>query len=147
MKNLITKYLKETAYGTHDARGFRKAVENYFKDLGIKAKVTKSATAPHYGGSVTGGVVKTITIDIETTERFDVVALYEEIRECDFKYDDGRLFQSAYAIYVNVNEVSLVDYHELVIGRKFREGTITEDMVMKRMFDGIEYHKTFMDAM
>lgn len=147
----MTKNLKDffskTAYGYEDTRSIIPNINLWFKENNIKAKAKKESKGNiHYGGKVTGGDVKTININIQTKERFDLKKFINEFECCEFRYNiSGSMFQQHYAFNLSLNG-KMPFYNTSIgntLGKKFRDGIITEDMVWDNALKDLQYHETF----
>lgn len=141
----LNTYFKETQLGTHDARPIAKHLKAWLADeLNIKVVVKKESSNPHYGGSVSGGTAKTISLNITTDVEFDIVKTIEELRDCQFKYlDSGSMFARSYVINLRINNVIFIDRGEDVIGKKFRERVYSPQMLWNKALHNIDIATTF----
>jgi len=145
MKKLKDMF-RTTKFGVQDARQVANKSKEFIKaKYGIKVKVYKESDNRWYGGSVSGGKSKSITLLIETKERFDLVDYMKELGDCRFTYEENQgenVWVSTiqdYIINVEVNDRN-VEFNRIIRGAK-----VTEEMVLRYIFNNEHYSSTIMD--
>ncbi|MDY0144008.1 MAG: hypothetical protein RBR97_19170 [Bacteroidales bacterium] len=131
---------KTTKFGVQDARQIANKSKEFIEaKYGIKVNVKKESENQWYGGSVTGGKTRSITLLINTKERFDLLDFMNELNECEFIYEENQgknVWVSSiqnYLIVVEVNE-NEVDFNKIIGGVK-----VTEEMVLRHVFGDENY--------
>lgn len=146
-----TRNLKElfrtTQFGVQDARQISSKSKEFIKSkYGIKVKIKKESENNWYGGKVSGGKQRSITLNIETSEVFDLVDYIKELNECTFTYEENQgkdVWCSSiqdYLIEVKVNNKE-VEFGRTLYGIK----GVIDDVILKYIFKNEDYSETIKD--
>lgn len=135
-----------TQFGVQDARQIANKSKEFIEaKYGVRVKIKKESENSWSGGAVTGGANREITLFIETKEKFDLKDFMNELNQCEFVYEGHQgknvwVFSiQSYIINVNING-KLVEFD-----KKWRGIAITDDMVLRYVFNDEDYSNTFKD--
>lgn len=133
----LKEYFTKTSYGNENAKEITKNIRDFVKDkYNVNVKTKKSSSNPRYGGKVTGVNQKTIKVEIESKEKFDLKDFIDNFYECEFCYDnssskDWGASIMPYRVILFLNNV------ELDLNKKWRSCFVDADMLSAEAFDGV----------
>ena len=146
--NIALKDLfRTTQYGVQDARQISKLSKEFIETkYGVKVSIKKKSENTWSGGSVTGGKNRSITLYIDTKEKFDLVDYMKELSKCTFTYEENQgkdVWVSSiqdYTIIVYVND------REVQFGRKiYGVENVVDDVILRYVFNHENFDVTFGD--
>ena len=142
LKNLF----RTTQYDAQDARQIANKSKEFIESkYGIKVKIKKESDNSWYGGSVSGGKTRSITLFIQSKETFDLIDFMNELKQCTFTYEENQVETAwvpsiqNYIINIEINGKQ-VERDRIVMGVP-----ITDEMLLRYVFNDEYYENTIND--